>query len=74
MNTFQRYFLFTLFCFLLLTIGFAAGIFINPLSLAGWADFPVLREAYGILSKNGLTPVADSPNLEYGMIRGMLEA
>jgi carboxyl-terminal processing protease len=74
MNTFQRYFTFTLFCVLLLIVGFAAGYFINPEALVGSKDFPVLKEAYSILNKNGLTPVADSPNLEYGMIRGMLQA
>jgi len=74
MNTFQRYFLFTLFCFLLLTVGFAGGYLINPRSLTNSGDFPVLGEAYKILDKNGLTPVAESPNLEYGMIRGMLQA
>jgi carboxyl-terminal processing protease len=74
MNTFQRYFLFTLFCILLLTMGFAAGYIINPQILVGMDNFPILREAYGILSKNGLTPLNDAPNLEYGMIRGMLQA
>lgn len=74
MTTFQRYFLFTIFCFLLLTIGFAAGFIVNPQSVLNGQDFPILDEAYNILGKNGLTPVAESPNLEYGMIRGMLQA
>jgi carboxyl-terminal processing protease len=74
MNTFQRYFLFTLFCIVLLTAGFAAGYILNPQSLVGNRDFPVLRETYALLNKNGLTPVSHSPNLEYGMIRGMLQA
>jgi len=59
---------------LLLTIGFAAGFIVNPQSVLNGQDFPILDEAYNILGKNGLTPVAESPNLEYGMIRGMLQA
>jgi len=74
MTTFQRFFLFTIFCFLLLTIGFAAGFIVNPQSVLNGQDFPILNEAYNILKKNGLTPVAESPNLEYGMIRGMIQA
>jgi carboxyl-terminal processing protease len=74
MSTFQRYFLLTLFCLLLLTAGFAAGFILNPQSVIGARNFPILREAYAILSKDGLTPVSESPNLEYGMIRGMLDA
>ena len=75
MSTFQRYFLLTLFCILLLTAGFAAGYILNPQSVIGSVDFPILREAYNLLSQKGLTPVSTTaPNLEYGMIRGMLQA
>lgn len=74
MNTFQRYFLFTLFCILLVTIGFTAGFIFNPRSAFNKQGFPVLNEAYSILSKNGLTPMPEAPEMEYGMIRGMLQA
>jgi carboxyl-terminal processing protease len=74
MSTFQRYFLLTLFCILLTTVGFAAGFILNPQSISRSRDFPILGEAYSILSQDGLTPVSDTPNLEYGSIRGMLQA
>lgn len=37
-------------------------------------ELPILNEAHAILTKNALNPPPEDSNLEYGMIRGMLEA
>ena len=38
------------------------------------AEFPLLQEAYRIVQDHGLKEAPSGPGLEYGMIRGMLEA
>jgi len=38
------------------------------------ADFPLLGEAYQIVQNHGLKELPASPALQYGMIRGMLQA
>lgn len=37
-------------------------------------NFPVLKEAYELLDDNGLKPQPSPPALEYGMVRGMIQA
>jgi carboxyl-terminal processing protease len=37
------------------------------------SDLPVLQEALHILKQNGLYEITDDMNLEYGMIRGMIQ-
>ena len=48
-------------------------IIANNRSLDDKEQFPVLNEALEILEKYGLYEVTDQMNLEYGMIRGMLQ-
>jgi carboxyl-terminal processing protease len=71
--TFKRSFLIT-FSILLLIIGsFASGYFWRDYRLSQ-QRFPILEQAYRILEQNGLKEIPPGPAMEYGMIRGMLQA
>jgi len=70
----RRTFLPILAAVLLLAAGFAAGYLAQDLLGPGQDDWPLLRQAYRILINNGLKDPPPDPVLEYGMIRGMLEA
>lgn len=72
--TFRRSFLFTFFIVSLSAATFVAGYLAREWRDASLTEFPVLKEAYNILIKNGLKQVSASPDLEYGMIRGMVAA
>lgn len=70
---FKHTFLFTALCAVVITTAFLAGYFTrarqNPPT-----ELPVLNQAYDILLKHGLNIPTEGPSLEYGMIRGMLQA
>lgn len=65
--------LFSLLALLLAGSAFAAGYFVRAHQVST-ADFPLLTEAYNIVKNHGLKDLPASPVMEYGMIRGMLEA
>lgn len=58
----------------LILLGIMIGIIAYPRLPMFQADFPLLQQAYILLRDHGLAPLPDSPKLEYGMIRGMLQA
>lgn len=64
-----------LFFLVLLMAGsaFAAGYLFRAYQVST-AEFPLLAEAYNIIKNHGLKDLPASPVMEYGMIRGMLEA
>lgn len=72
-NPFWRSFLLTLIFFLFAGAAFAAGYLFNAHQFPG-QSFPVLNQAYQLLLENGLIEPPSDPALEYGMIRGMLQA
>jgi carboxyl-terminal processing protease len=51
-----------------IAIGYFGGQFIAH----SRSDFSLLRQAHAILLENTIIDIPDDPNLEYGMIRGML--
>jgi carboxyl-terminal processing protease len=71
---FKRAFLFTLCAVTCISCAFLAGFFVNASLDATRTSFPVLDEAYTILAEHALNPLPPAPALEYGMIRGMLQA
>lgn len=71
---FRRSFLITFGALLLLSAAFASGYWFRTTQEAGLNRFPILSQAYDILERNGLKSVPEHPDLEYGMIRGMLQA
>lgn len=74
MRDFKQAYLFTLALVLFTALGFAGGVLLSPrLQLAG-GEWPILHQAYQILVDNGFKPAPQSPGLEYGMIRGMVQA
>jgi len=71
--TFIRTFLFTLLVVLLVVLTFGAGYLFHQ-QQTNEASFALLDEARTILINHGLKNPPVDPNLEYGMIRGMLQA
>lgn len=71
--TFWRTFLITLTVFLFAGSAFAAGYLFNAHQFPG-QSFQLLNQAYQLLLANGLVEPPAAPALEYGMIRGMLQA
>jgi len=55
-------------------LGFAGGVFLSPQLKLSSNDWPILHEAYQILVDHGYQPAPEAPGLEYGMIRGMVQA
>lgn len=68
----RRAFFTTLVAGLSLSAAFGAGFFAHRYLPAAPRDFPLLNQAYSILINHGLNPTPPPPDLEYGMIRGML--
>ena len=65
--------LFTMLVMLMAGTAFAAGYLFHA-HRSGAADLALLNEAYSIVQNHGLKEIPSSPGLEYGMIRGMLQA
>lgn len=55
-------------------LSFGAGYIARELSPRQQSGFPVLLQAYDILLDNAYDPIPEGPDLEYGMIRGMVDA
>lgn len=55
-------------------ISFLAGFFTNTFIRTRFESFPVLLEAHQLLLNNAYYEIPEEPMLEYGMIRGMLDA
>lgn len=72
MANFKRAFWLTTLVVGCLAAGFAGGYLVRGRS--GLAGRPVLAQAYRILADHGLQELPPAPVMEYGMIRGMLEA
>jgi carboxyl-terminal processing protease len=73
MISFRQSFLFTVLIGLALMGSFAAGYFVRDYRISS-ADLPILTEAHHLLLQYGLKEPPQTPVLEYGMIRGMLQA
>ena len=71
---FKRSFLITLLSILLLAASFAAGYFMRLNQENSIPGFPILTEAYHILSDQGFKSIPAAPAMEFGMIRGMVQA
>jgi carboxyl-terminal processing protease len=70
---FFRSFLITFILIVLLMVAFAGGYYYHQRWVVS-NSFSLLNEAHNILSNHGLEEPPDPPVLEYGMIRGMLQA
>jgi carboxyl-terminal processing protease len=74
MKDFKQAYLFTLALVLFTALGFAGGVLLSPRLQVSGGEWPILHQAYQILVDNGFKPAPQSPGLEYGMIRGMVQA
>jgi carboxyl-terminal processing protease len=72
--SFKRAYFYTLGLILFTTLGFVAGYFVKSLAGDRLATLTILSQAYDILESHGWKPFPEAPALEYGMIRGMLQA
>jgi carboxyl-terminal processing protease len=57
-----------------LVLAFATGFVINDYIRLRAGDFPVFNQAYDLIIDHGYSDVPADPAIEYGMIRGMIEA
>lgn len=71
---FKRAYFYTLGIILFATVGFAAGYTVKSLTGDGLAAMTILSQVYNILDSHGWKTLPEAPALEYGMIRGMLQA
>ncbi len=74
MNNFKQAYLFTLVLIIFTALGFAGGVLLSPRIQFDSGEWPVLHQAYQILLDHGFKQAPESPALEYGMIRGMVQA
>jgi carboxyl-terminal processing protease len=72
--SFKRGFLFSLVAVACTSMSFMAGYIVRENQHPGLDQFPILDQAYSILSANALHELPEPPSLEYGMIRGMVQA
>jgi len=71
--TFKRSFLISFSILLLILGSFASGYFWREYQFSA-QQFPILKQAYSILEQKGLKEIPSGPAMEYGAIRGMLQA
>lgn len=70
----KRAYLYTLIIILFTAVGFSGGFVFRSMLEMSESKWQILDQVYQILSKNGLKDLPADPTLEYGMIRGMLQA
>ncbi|MFC1922419.1 S41 family peptidase [Chloroflexota bacterium] len=69
-----RYLIIILIVFIGFTGAFLSGYFLKSFFDNRINEFPVLNQAYNILTDHAYIELPDSTSIEYGMIRGMLDA
>ncbi len=74
MNEFKQAYVITLLAIVCLAAGFAGGYLVKSVQAASSQNWPILEQAYQILLDHGLQEAPDTKALEYGMIKGMVQA
>jgi carboxyl-terminal processing protease len=74
MKTFRQSFFISSGILLLIICSFIAGYIGHDLLKSSNTDFPVLSQAYQLIINHGYNPIPTAPAIEYGMIRGMIQA
>ncbi len=72
--SFKKGFLFSLIAFACISLAFLSGYSVHATQNPGLEKFPILDQAYRILQNHALEELPESPSLEYGMIRGLLQS
>ena len=70
----KRLFLFSLLSFITLSVVFLSGYFVHAWLYPSFPNFPLLSQAFSILSDYALNDLPPTPVLEYGMVHGMIQA
>lgn len=73
-SIFKKSFLVTSLAVICLMLGFVGGILAHSYRVGNTNNLSILGQAQRILLDHGLKEVPQNPALEYGMIRGMLQA
>jgi carboxyl-terminal processing protease len=71
--TFKKSFFMTLLVAAVIAAAFFAGFYTHE-RLFGNTSHPILDQSYELIKNHGLQPLPEDPLIEYGMIRGMLQA
>ncbi len=71
--SFRRTLLFSILVFFAIAAAFASG-YLTHAALHPASPFPLLEEAYDLLRSHGLYDLPPAPALEYGAVRGMVQA
>ncbi|MFZ6028962.1 MAG: S41 family peptidase [Chloroflexota bacterium] len=74
MNAFKRSFLLTFVSSLSLLVAFFAGFLLRDWQQRRAATFPVFDEAYRLIEGHAFTPLPTGQAMQYGAIRGMVQA
>jgi carboxyl-terminal processing protease len=72
--SFKKAYLFTLISVASLVIGFILGFSANDYYRFQESEFPIALQAYHIIRDHGLKELPGPPDIEYGMIRGLIQA
>jgi carboxyl-terminal processing protease len=72
--TFRRSFVFSFVFLVIVAAAFTAGYFVRDWQGGGTLRYSLVNQAYGILTDHGLKTMPEHKELEYGMIRGLLQA
>jgi carboxyl-terminal processing protease len=70
----NKTFTFSLVFLISITFAFATGYWLHSVQYPTLAHFPVLSEAYKLIQQHGYQDLPADPAMEYGAIRGMLNA
>ena len=74
MKTFRQSFFISLGIILIIIFSFITGYIGHDYLQTRATNFPILDQAYQLIINHGYNPVPTAPAIEYGMIRGMIEA
>lgn len=69
-----RFILTSLLVLLLIGTSFLIGWQAREIASVDFFQFPLARTVFTLLREQGIRPIPDKPAIEYGMIRGMLQA
>jgi carboxyl-terminal processing protease len=71
--TFKKSFFLTLLVAAVIAAAFLAGFFVRD-RLVEQMRRPILEQVFDLIKNHGLQPLPENPAIEYGMIRGLLQA
>ena len=71
---FKRAYIYTLILILFIAAGFAGGYLFKSISGSKTPEWRILNQAYTLIRDHGWKDLPEDSNLEYGMIRGLIQS